>query len=607
MAPIEKFKKPLSGENLDRKLLKELESKLPLKELGKYISKESISSMDKGDIDAALKLVVKGDIPVFYKALCLGNIELAKNELANKDINKEVINDEPVLLFAINNNPELVNPLIELGADVSVENRDGCNLFHLAVLSNDINAVVIRFSSLSEEQIFQVLTHQNKEGNSPFHLLANKYGLLFHYDPTYYTEKQKEELKFKCRLLLDSLSEEQIFKAITAENNNGDTPLHLASKYNNVYLINPALDCIKKSLGEDKVFEAVTYKDGRGNTSLHAAVDSSAQPIKYSIWPLLKGLDDVRKAKAMSVRNENGDAPLILFEKSGHKANKETKGEIKKLLDKLNGEGVKVLAANKAVYNYSLYGNKFKEQFVKASKEIDDACKDLHQALEYGHFKEASELIESNENIANSLVNASGKYKANSNLSFNKGEPILSGFIKEGNLEAAKFLIDHEAVVRLKDLRPIEASSPVSSGKGLAQYFSKLKDISVILEEKVVDKLGKKNNYIKSVVNYAKGKDQISLSKEAKDISAKIMTYIAKNVNVIEPGDGGEERNERRVANALDRYLAKAFDNCIKEDENGKFSISQQLLDEIIEAINTKHVFSSMQKFNEGNNRSIEH
>lgn len=569
----------LTKESINLENTRKIDKSL-LDELEKYIDKRIIKSLKDEDLVPALSLITREDVPAFYKALYFGNIELAKKELINKDINQETAEDLPILFFAINNHPELIKPLISLGADVNVKNRDGYIPLHLAAGVGNADAINTLLEPLTNKEKVASITMQGPEGNIPLHFAAGIGSIE------------------SINILLDPLNNNQKVETITATNGLQLTPLHSAA----ISILDNNAEVIKvllSHLNNRQKLASISFQGSRGYNLLHESAVSNNKEI---IKTFLSQLNRSEKLKALDAQDITGQTPIHLAAKFDENDSIELflealtdEQKFKAITSKDKDGNIPIHAAilndnNAAI---KLFLEKLNSaQIVKALS--------IRNLKGLNPFSLASKRSnkDSIEAISESLSkDTPTKQPYSLNLNFSKEETLLHKFIKEGNLEAAKFLIDHDNKVTLKDLKQISINADGNKEPGikkLHQYFSIVKSIGDILEKALSSKTTN-NNLVKNLNSYTKEKDQINLSNEAQNIFEKIITNIAKNFNNI--GLEFEEKKQIR-----EKYLTKAFNQYINSDENNKLSISHYCLNKINETINKENFFVAIEKLDKSTN-----
>eukprot|EP00039_Didymoeca_costata_P014230 m.227923 g.227923 ORF g.227923 m.227923 type:complete len:800 (-) comp15974_c0_seq31:1845-4244(-) len=214
-----------------------------------------------------------------------GHIEVVKALLDyNADINTSDDLGFTALHFAIlanSCNPDLVQLLIDNGANVDASTLGGDKPIHIAAYKNNHEVAKI----ILDTDVAQA-TQVDKEMNTPLH---------------YFCRSENSE----AVRLISSLGGQD---ALLAQNMYRDTPLHWAC-------YNGAAEIISLSIDENLVdmAQAVRYENAFGETLLHAAAT-------FGKSPLLLNLLLHQPGASVNVQGEDGHTPLHSACFHGHKA-----------------------------------------------------------------------------------------------------------------------------------------------------------------------------------------------------------------------------------------------------------------------------------------------
>jgi ankyrin repeat protein len=172
----------------------------------------------------------------------------------------------PLHLASENGHVKVARFLLERGADVAAQNKDGGTPLHLASLYGEVEVAGMLIERGAE------LTAQNKNGETPLHLAS-----------------QEGQVKVACMLI-------ECGADVTAKNKDGETLLHLALRKGQVEVVGMLIE-----RGAD-----VTAQNKDGETPLHLALQRGQAEIAVV---LIKRSADVT---ALSTQNKDRDTPLHL-------------------------------------------------------------------------------------------------------------------------------------------------------------------------------------------------------------------------------------------------------------------------------------------------------
>ena len=239
-----------------------------------------------------------------------------------------------------------VEELLSRVSSLSVQNNDGDTPLHIACRSKDVRLVNLLLESQHEVD----LTIQNNSGDTPFHIacatacfpvvdalkslgncvdalgITNSHGdIPFHVALGIFQQSQKGKvIKFKAKSSLEFFADN--CPNINAQNNNGETLLHLSCKVVNLYsthivdfLVKSGADLTRVNVHNQLPLHVaasrflvlvklccslplVDQQDGNGNTPLHIACN-------HSKLKIAKFLLNEMKCNPM-IRNDKGQSPL---------------------------------------------------------------------------------------------------------------------------------------------------------------------------------------------------------------------------------------------------------------------------------------------------------
>ena len=175
--------------------------------------------------------------------------------------------ETPLHLASQKGQVEVARMLIERGADVTAQNKDGETPLHLASRKGQVEVARMLIERGAD------VTAQNKDGETPLHLALRK--------------GQVEV----ARMLIERGAD------VTAQNKDGETPLHLASRKGQVEVARMLIE-----RGAD-----VTAQNKDGETPLHLA--SRRGQVEVARMLIERGAD-------VTAQNKDGETPLHLASQS---------------------------------------------------------------------------------------------------------------------------------------------------------------------------------------------------------------------------------------------------------------------------------------------------
>ncbi|MCP5369897.1 MAG: ankyrin repeat domain-containing protein [Rickettsiaceae bacterium] len=269
-----------------------------------------------------------------YIAAYSGNVEICRKILTSENVTLEHLNNRnkdgnTALHIAVSVctevNQELVDLLLNKGADPTIKNNGGNTPLHLAAYSGNVEIFkkILIAVEQAEKMTPEHLNSRNKEGNTSLHAAVSAR-----------TEVNQEVNQELVDLLLNKGADP------TIKNNGGNTPLHLASLCGNKKIVDLLIDKevdlniqntdgntplhLASLLGYKEVVDLLlnnradpTIKNKDGNTALHVAVSMRTkvkQGVKQEIVDLL-----LNKGADPTIKNNGGNTPLHLASLCGNK------------------------------------------------------------------------------------------------------------------------------------------------------------------------------------------------------------------------------------------------------------------------------------------------
>ncbi|XP_014787114.1 putative ankyrin repeat protein RF_0381 [Octopus bimaculoides] len=172
-------------------------------------------------------------------------------------------------------NTDLINLLIDAGAELDMSDKGGNAALHYAVTNHQRDAVALMISRRAN------VNSQNFRGNSPLHRVV-----------------KEKDWKDVLEVILNTRG--KYILQINLQNSNGDTPLHLACHWGHIDIIHQLLQ---------QSYIDVNMMDNKGDTPLHLACRGGQTDIVY----LLLQCNSVA-----NVGNINGYTPLHWACRGGH-------------------------------------------------------------------------------------------------------------------------------------------------------------------------------------------------------------------------------------------------------------------------------------------------
>ena len=242
-----------------------------------FNNKENISkqALDEAWL-ATVKLIAGGNLGALYKSIhnpvdnsYINQIRDTQSEVINilYQANQDIVScqdtdgNNAIHILASTKNPYGIfdaRIILEkfksklLGPSIHVENKEGNNPLHLAVIANTNVLVDKIFKECSSEQKDRLLSAKNYDNNNILHLAV--------------TSGNWEIVK----TILQACNAEQKQKLLTATNSRGDNPLHLAVIANNKLLVKQILqECTLEQ--KQTLFAAVNE---HGNNPIMEAIES---------------------------------------------------------------------------------------------------------------------------------------------------------------------------------------------------------------------------------------------------------------------------------------------------------------------------------------------
>jgi ankyrin len=194
--------------------------------------------------------------------------------------------------------------LIDHGADVTAQNKDGDTPLHLALTPSNQSPALSRLVLMEETpkltggevEVVRMLinrgadvTAQNKDRHTPLHLALIPSTWIW---SQVLTEREVEVV----RMLIDHGAD------LTAQNKDGETPLHLASRRRQVAAGRMLID-----RGAD-----ITAQNKHRETPLHLALKENCVDVARML------IDHSADVNHVMVQNEDGENPLHLASRQGH-------------------------------------------------------------------------------------------------------------------------------------------------------------------------------------------------------------------------------------------------------------------------------------------------
>ncbi|GAB6022300.1 hypothetical protein CHUAL_014185 [Chamberlinius hualienensis] len=193
--------------------------------------------------DAAIQMPdMQGLTPLHYAAM-FNHVEITRL-LINEGADPNVLDNDgrtPILLAAERACWAVIRALMELKADISVTNKDDCNILHLIIThGGSVEDFVAQIQKVSREHMDHLLNDKDCYGCSPLHYVS-RIG------------------KHKSAETLIHLGAN-----VSVKNNEKEIPLHFAARFGRYFTVLTLLQ-------GDKGLAIINEIDGRGMTPVHTA------------------------------------------------------------------------------------------------------------------------------------------------------------------------------------------------------------------------------------------------------------------------------------------------------------------------------------------------